>query len=48
MAAIGQVVKLGGGTYQEKEYEVLRTLMSADVPAACRTSNYFLATTVVR
>ena len=48
VARIGDAVKLGGGEYHEAQYDFLRTLMSADVPAACRSAEYWLVGEVVR
>jgi hypothetical protein len=47
VARVGDVVKLGGGEYHEPEYDVLRTLMPADVPDACRGGAYWLVGEVV-
>jgi hypothetical protein len=47
IAAVGDRVKLGGGEYHESEYAFLRSLMTADVPTACRGGDYWLVGEVV-
>lgn len=47
VAKVGDAVKLGGGEYHESQYDFLRTLMPADVPAACRGGEYWLVGEVV-
>jgi hypothetical protein len=47
VAKVGDSVKLGGGEYHESQYDFLRTLMPADVPAGCRGGEYWLVGQVV-
>jgi hypothetical protein len=47
VASVGARVKLGGGEYPDSEYDFLRTLMTQDVPAACRGDGYWLVSDVV-
>lgn len=47
VARVGDTVKLGGGEYHESQYDLLRTLMPADVPAACRSPEYWLVSEIV-
>lgn len=47
IATVGDHVRLGGGEYHESQYDFLRTLMPADVPAACRGGEYWLVGEVV-
>jgi hypothetical protein len=42
MGMLGDHLKLAGGEYHESQYGFLRTLMPADVPAACRGGEYWL------
>ena len=48
VAKVGDRVNLGGGEYHESDYDFLRTLMSADLPAGCRDSTYWLVSNVTR
>jgi hypothetical protein len=42
LAKVGGRVKLGGGEYHDSQYQLLRELMPSDIPAACRTDEYWL------
>jgi hypothetical protein len=42
-ALIGGEVTLGGGEYKDADYEFLRTLLDQELPAHCRSSDYWLA-----
>lgn len=48
VAQIGELVELTGGEYRDDAFEFLQSeLLQNDVPAACRSPLYWLATAVV-
>jgi hypothetical protein len=42
----GDAVSLTGGEYAADQYGFLRTLISGDIPEACRDGRYYLVTDV--
>lgn len=48
VATVGDIVKLGGGAYENDQYTFLRTLMLDDAPEACRDEDYWLVSDVSR
>jgi hypothetical protein len=48
VASVGDVVKLAGGEYHDTQYDFLRTLMPAEVPAECRSAEYWLVSEVIQ
>jgi hypothetical protein len=46
VARVGQPITVGGGEYQARDYDFLRTRMSNDVPAHCRDGRFWLVISV--
>src|SRR5215213_293924 len=47
VAAIGDVVSLGGGEYHDSDFDFVQSLLVVPVPASCRGGDYWLVGEVV-